>query len=413
MIEYENLSNINLESAAKEDWDVLVVGAGPAGSSAAFFLSKLGYKTLLIEAKKLPRAKPCGDGVGPRSVINLYKMGLKDWLENSGFYKTELLRLVSPFGAELISNPKLADFEVIHGYVISRSLLDYKLIELSVNNGASYLEGYPVTEVIKDEDDRAVGVKVGDSKAAKIKSKLVVVADGSNGKVSRMFGQSLNTVEAIGYRGYASNLDDQKHTASIIFTPQFPTGYVWIFPNAATKANIGLGTLGLKNGSDPLNLKKSFDLVFDDLLNPGAEIESKKLGGAMRMNFAKRPVWFKGVAFVGDACGLVSPINGEGISHAIESAQLLAKALEKKPKDNQSLDKGLMNYQKLLNDEFISYFRLGRLLVKLLAQPKRMHSLILKAQKDEELEYLCIGVMANTVHPKKLLNLKTIAKILV
>lgn len=132
----------------------------------------------------------------------------------------------------------------------------------------------------------------------------------------------------------------------------------------------------------------------------------------MRMNFAQRPAWYKGVAFVGDACGLVSPINGEGISHALESGELLAEAFAVKPKNITELNQRLVTYEKLLQAKFSSYFKLGRLLVKLLAQPKRLDKLILKAQKDEELKFLFIGVMANTVHPRHLLKLRPLLKIL-
>jgi len=76
-----SLANITITDAKKEKWEAVVVGAGPAGASAAYFLSKLGYKVLLIEAAKLPRPKACGDGIGPRAVAFLERLGLKNWLE--------------------------------------------------------------------------------------------------------------------------------------------------------------------------------------------------------------------------------------------------------------------------------------------------------------------------------------------
>lgn len=404
------LANINLKTAAQERWDVAIIGAGPAGSSAAYFLSQLGYKTLLIEAAKLPRAKACGDGLGPRAVAFLHRLGLKSWLTQNNFYRIENLRLVSATGAELISQPQTDNQQIMYGYVIPRPLVDLELVRKAVQAGTAYLEGYRVGNIIKNSQ-KAVGVFVDNGQPVEIKSQLTIVADGSSGKISRLFGPKVGAVQAVGYRGYAANLNDQKQTASIIFTSQFPAGYAWIFPTSPTKANVGLGTLGLPYlGSQ--GLKASFQSTFKAILNPEAILENSNLGATMRMNFGQRPAWLPGVAFVGDACGLVSPINGEGISHALESGQLLAQALQFKPKSDLALNTCLAKYQKLLNYHFNSYFKLGRLLVKLLAQPERLDKLIRKAQKDEELKFLFVGVMANTIHPKKLLKLRPLFKIL-
>ena len=406
-----SLANITVTDAKKEKWEAVVVGAGPAGASAAYFLSKLGYKVLLIEAAKLPRPKACGDGIGPRAVAFLERLGLKNWLEENNFYRIEHLRLVSASGAELISTPQTSDYEISYGYVIPRSVIDLKLVKQAIAAGSYYLEGYRATDVLK-EGQQISGVLLNNGQPLVIKSQLTVVADGSSGKVSRLFGAKVGQVQAVGYRGYALNLPDQKRTASIIFTSQFPAGYAWIFPTNATKANIGLGTLGLNKDRSSQGLKTAFNLTFKRLLNKEAVIENERLGATMRMNFAQRPAWFQGVAFVGDACGLVSPINGEGISHALESGELLAEAFAAKPKNSYELNKSLATYEKLLQQKFSGYFKLGRLLVKLLAQPKRLDKLILKAQNDAELKFLFIGIMANTVHPRHLLKLKPLLKVL-
>jgi len=406
-----SLANITITDAKKEKWEAVVVGAGPAGASAAYFLSKLGYKVLLIEAAKLPRPKACGDGIGPRAVAFLERLGLKNWLEENNFYRIEHLRLVSASGAELISTPQTSNYEISYGYVIPRSVIDLKLVKQAIAAGSYYLEGYRVTDVLK-EGQQISGVLLNNGQPLVIKSQLTVVADGSSGKVSRLFGAKVGQVQAVGYRGYALNLPDQKRTASIIFTSQFPAGYAWIFPTNATKANIGLGTLGLSKDRSSQGLKTAFNSTFKRLLNKEAVIENERLGATMRMNFAQRPAWFQGVAFVGDACGLVSPINGEGISHALESGELLAEAFAAKPKNSYELNKSLATYEKLLQQKFNGYFKLGRLLVKLLAQPKRLDKLILKAQNDAELKFLFIGIMANTVHPRHLLKLKPLLKVL-
>jgi flavin-dependent dehydrogenase len=132
----------------------------------------------------------------------------------------------------------------------------------------------------------------------------------------------------------------------------------------------------------------------------------------MRMDFGLRPIWRPGVAFIGDAAGLVSPINGEGISHAMESGQIVAEQIPDDFSDNAKLDRALVYYEKAMQRRFLSHFRWGRILEKVLGNPDRLNRLISEAQKDEYLRTILGGVFGNILHPCELIRFKSLMKII-
>src|SRR3990172_4798151 len=121
--------------------DAVVVGAGPAGAGAAFWLAGQGLDVLLLESKRLPRSKACGDGIGPRTVLALREMGLEPWLKAGNRHRIERFRIVSASGAAIASAAEPSLFPVSYGYVIKRDELDFKLTTWATNAGADLLEG--------------------------------------------------------------------------------------------------------------------------------------------------------------------------------------------------------------------------------------------------------------------------------
>lgn len=394
--------------------DAVIVGAGPAGSSVAYFLAKSGLDVWLLESKKLPRSKPCGDGIGPRAVLILHQMGLADWLKEKNFYRLDRMRLISQSGRSIVSETSGHNFPIPYGYVIRREIFDYRLVQQAVAAGANFLPDFRAESCLS-ENGRSTGVS-GNYKGnnAKIKARLVVVADGSTGSFSRQFNSNSVNSAAIAYRGYAHFTSELDRCANIYFSDRLPTGYGWVFPLSNRSANIGVGSLCLKNKG--VDLKQAFLDFVTDTVSPlplrEAKIEAPRHGSIMRMNFGRRPLVLPGIAFVGDAAGLVSPISGEGISHAMESSRLLAEVIEGKLRDRKTVDAGLRQYDREMRRKFTSYFRWGRLLGRLLSSHDRLDRLISKAEKDAYLAHLLTGVLSNTIHPRELGRLHTITRIL-
>lgn len=393
----------------KATYDVAVVGAGPAGSSAAYFLAKLGLDVCLLEAKNLPRDKVCGDGIGPRAVLMLQELGLADWLESNCF-RIDRLRVVSHRGTAVVGTAAATDFPVTHGYVVSRTIFDQKLVDQARAAGAQLFTGFTVSGAIQD-NSRVDGIRgVYDERPAEVRARLTVAADGSRGALSRTFGAGVFSSQAVGVRVYADGVQGVDGCANIFFLDTLPKGYGWIFPSSPSAANVGVGTLGLSKHSE-LKIREALaEFVERRDLSPlsmaGARIVGPAAGWVMRMNFGRRPVSRPGLAFVGDAAGLVSPINGEGISHALESSRMLAEVLDGRWKADRDLDAALRGYGRAMNRRFLSYFRWGRFLDRVLSKPERLDRLIRQAQKNQELAQVLLGVLSNTIHPRELGRLR-------
>ncbi len=397
--------------------DIAIIGGGPAGAGAAYYLAKHGHDVVVLEAKTLPRIKVCGDGIGPRAVLALREMGLESWLKESGGRRVEKLRIVASSGASITSIAEPDLFPIVYGYVVERRLFDQKLLDHAVDHGAFVTEDWQADSLI-EERGRYVGVRGRHhGEPTEVRARLIVVADGSKGKISRLFGAEISRSHAVGLRSYANGISGIDDCANIYFTRHFPKGYAWIFPTGDHSANIGVGILGLGDGSKGKSVHGAYDYFLKEQnLSPlslaNIETPTRPVGSVMRMNFGKRPVFKPGLAFVGDAAGLVSPINGEGISHAIESGKLLAKGLPEPLTSPAGVDQGLHQYDALMRERFLSFFRWGRLFDQVFGTPGNLDRAVRQAQKHEELRIILAGVLANTVAPKELMRWKMIRQML-
>jgi len=397
-----------------EKRDIVIVGAGPAGSSAAFFLSRLGLDVLLLEKNRMPRSKPCGDGIGPRAVLMLEEMGLSKWLNENHFFRIERMRLISQSGQTIISDTSGYDFPTPYGYVIRRDVFDKSLVDRAVEVGATFREGFKVKSFLFDRGRGFGVVGEADKEEVHISANLMILADGSTGSLSRRLVDIKKENQAIAYRGYADFNEELDNSVNIYFSDALPKGYGWIFPLSNKSANVGIGSLGMKK--DKIDLKGAFKDFIDTTKIPidlkKGKFSDEHQGSVMRMSFGNVPLHLPGIAIVGDAAGLVSPINGEGISHAMESSALLSRLLEGNTDSYTSIDKALGQYSRQMRKEYYSYFRWARMLGLLLSNHKRLNNLIRKAEHDETLAHSLTGVLSNTIHPREFRRLDILKRIL-
>jgi menaquinone-9 beta-reductase len=312
--------------------DVLVVGAGPAGSAAATWAARQGLEVTIIDKEKFPRDKPCGDGLTPRAINELNKLGLSDWL--SGRPKNLGLRAAG-FGQELLL-PWNGNSLPSYGSAAPRTELDQRVLQVATSAGAKLLEGYAATDVVL-ADQRIKTVKAEtENGIVEISANRVIIADGARSQLGRKLGRQWHrdTAYGVAARAYidSERSDDpwiSSHLELRGTQNEVLSGYGWIFPLGNGQVNIGVGTLATQKRPADLNLRALLNQYTQD------QRTSWKLSGELNSPWsALLPMGgaVSGVAgvnfmFIGDAAGCVNPLNGEGIDYGLETGRLAAEML--------------------------------------------------------------------------------------
>jgi menaquinone-9 beta-reductase len=375
--------------------DVLVVGAGPAGSAAAAWAARGGAEVVLADSAVFPRDKTCGDGLTPRAVGELQLLGLDDWLRAHavnqglrahGFGQTLLL----PWpGGSLPS----------WGSAVARTELDDHLRTTAIKAGATAVDGARAVDV-RREGGRIAGVVFKtDDGPVEIGCRHLVVADGVRSPLGKVLGREWHrdTVYGVAGRSYvASGMSDDPWISSHLElrdeAGKVLSGYGWIFPLGTGEVNIGVGTLATS--------KRPADLAVKPLMAQYAELrrEEFELSGELRMptsallpmggavtNVAG-PNW----ALIGDAAACVNPLNGEGIDYGLETGRLVADMIAEG-------DDLATAWPALLRDHYGEAFSIARRLAGLVTIPHLLATLGPAGMRSDWLMTLALRWMGNLV----------------
>ncbi|WP_405134545.1 geranylgeranyl reductase family protein [Nocardia sp. NBC_01388] len=313
--------------------DVLVVGAGPAGSAAAAWAAQAGRDVLLTDSAVFPRDKTCGDGLTPRATAELEHLGLGDWLRAHTVNRG--LRMAG-FGREALLPWPGGSFPA-YGSAVPRTELDDKLRETAVKFGARMVQGAKVVEVARD-GDRVTGVTVKtDSGLQAVSCKVLIVADGVRSPVGKLLGRTWHREYAYGTaaRAYikSERSDDPWITSHLELrdaNDELVPGYGWVFPLGNGEVNIGVGSLATEKRPSHISLKPLLQhYVSQRRTEWGFEGEARAVASALLpMGGAVSNVAGCNWALVGDAAGCVNPLNGEGIDYGLEGGHMLAELLD-------------------------------------------------------------------------------------
>lgn len=306
----------------KDRYDVLVIGAGPAGSIAARTAAEKGLDVLLIEKRQeIGDPVRCAEGVNKaylKKHVEIDKRWVCADLKASHIY--------APDGTRIVMAEEIAGGEV--GYVLERKVFDRALAEQAADAGAEVRVKTRATGLII-EDDFVKGARLMHlGKTQDVRASIVIGADGVESKVGRWAGidTSLKPIDietCVQYLIAGANID-QEYCEFYIGNEIAPGGYVWIFPKGAGKANVGIGILGNKTGKfkprpvDYLNrfLEQKF---------PDARIVEMIFGG-VPVSGSIEKTSTNGLMLIGDAARQSDPITGGGILNAMDAGKLAGEA---------------------------------------------------------------------------------------
>jgi geranylgeranyl reductase family protein len=338
------------------DADVIVVGAGPAGATAACDLARRNRRVVLVDREAFPRVKTCGDGVPPGSIEILNQLGLGDALGDAGFYPIGGIRIGSPAGItwEATFRPKRPGLRFV---VAPRERFDAIIQRGAVDNGAEFVRA-DVRDLIV-EGGAVKGILAGiDGTTVQLRSRVVIGADGATSVVRRRLkpgGKLPPERRAVAIRGYVDGIETLPHKVEFYFTRALRPGYGWIFPVGPDRANVGVYTRvdRLKQGGAGLEALLNDFLrtnAVRDRLHPGY---NKTMVSAWQLPCgADRPESnvFDGALLVGDAAALVDPLTGEGIHNALVSARIAADVVDEALDSQDCSSRALSAYDRRRED---------------------------------------------------------------
>ncbi len=339
----------------KNNYDVIIVGAGPAGSTCALLLAKQKRKVLLIDKSVFPRDKVCGDAVSGKSINTIRELGLLEELSKQEHGVVEGVKLVAPNSNEVVVPFRKANGLDCAGYCVKRKTTDYLLSKkIKEHKSITFLQGVSVLKLIKNEQDIVIGVETqhNDNKQTYY-AKVVVGADGSGSVVSREVGNKPNPPEHLymGVRAYYDNVEGLEKNIELFFIDDVLPGYLWIFPIGDKKANVGLGILA----SDMKKRKIHPNTLLENAIKNSDKLK-KRFSKATRdgnigawtipLGSYKKKLCGNGWVLIGDSASLVDPFSGEGFGNATSSAKFCAQTIndifasenEKSKNDNNESD---------------------------------------------------------------------------
>ena len=383
--------------------DVRVVGAGPGGSAAAYHLARHGADVLMVDRARFPREKVCGDGLTPRGVAALQRMGIDP--RGPGFTPVEGIRSYGLNGVVVEMRwPLLRGLPPL-GAVRTRLDLDHLLAERAVGAGARFLQEAEATAPILDGSWVTGAILHRDGEVTRVRARYVVAADGAASRFAARAGVVRDRTRPMGIaarRYYRLPRPQQRYLETFLNLRDERTGgllpgYGWIFPLGDGLVNVGAGLLNTFRRFREISARGILDCFLAEVPPEWGMDEEHAVGpvlsGPIPMAINRRPVALPGMLLVGDAGGVTNPFNGEGIAYAIETAELAAELIADALARNRPAVAQM--YPVLLRERYARYYFIGRQWVKMLGHPRFMRFAVQHGFPRERLMRFALSFMAN------------------
>lgn len=410
-----------MSGAPALDADVIVVGAGPAGSATAFFLASQGVDVLLLDRAAFPRDKICSEYLSPQASRILQAMGALERVEAAGAARLSGMMVRAPSGlsfrGRFVGTHGFRGFRD-NGLALRRTILDPLLLERATAAGARVREQARVVDVTRDEAGRATGVVVADAagERASLRAKLVVGADGLRSVVSRRLGLARRSrwpsrIALVSHHSGVAGMGDvgEMHVDR--------EGYFGLAPVGGGVINVAL-VVPIARAKDIAGAREEF---FEEWIDDRPHLR-ERFAGARRVTpvratgpfaSAVRRAWAPGAAVVGDAADFFDPFTGEGIYTALRGGEMLSSfVLESLAAPTGNANAPLAAYDSARRAEFGGKWRLERLVGAAVAFPQMMNRAVRVLSRRQDLADLFVGAAGDFVPPREVLRLSNLGLLL-
>lgn len=372
-------------------FDVIIVGAGPAGATSALCAADKGLSVALIDKAIFPRDKVCGDGLTKDVTDQLPKIPGLSWER----FESNKNRITSKGARVHLTSGEHVDItyksekpsELLH--VMPRLDFDnYLFSACQEKEQIRIFQGENVKTAERVDDLWFVQLK-----GQVLESHVLFVANGANSSLKRsLFPEKLDKrYHAAAVRAYFDGVEglDENGLMEFYLPSRVRCGYFWIFPLPDGKANVGLGVQSQVVSKEGINVKKEFEIALathplkDRFKNakPISEVE----GFGLPLGGRRKPISGEGFLLLGDAANLIDPVTGEGIANAIRSGRFAADQLERILSTKDYSAASTKQYDKMIYKAVFLELKLSSIFQKLLGKRKMMNWILPKIVKDSYL----------------------------
>ena len=406
-------------SSSPVEYDVLVAGAGPAGSATATLLARAGFSVLVVDRASFPRDKACAEYMSPEAVRILARLGVLEVLERSGAFPLEGMKVLGPRGST--AHGKFAGAGAPFrstGLSISRRVLDNELLAAARASGADVLERTSVEELLQEAGIVAGAVvRDGGSQQRRcLRARLTIGADGLRSIIARRIGSRRHgAARRMAFVAHVAGVADMSASAELHFRDH---SYIGLNQIEHGRTNVALVVPAERASA----ARAGLDRFFDATLREFPEVyERVHAGAVVRPILATGPFAIRssaviapGVMLVGDAADFFDPATGDGIYSGLRGAELLAvTAADALRRPGAVTADRLVEYVRSRHRVFAGKWLLERVLDQALKFPRLFDHAVSRLGRRPWMADTAIGFAGGSVPPREVLNLGFLARMLV
>lgn len=386
-------------------YDVIIVGGGPAGATAALYAKRLGLKSIIVDKAIFPRDKICGDALSGKSVRILNELNLIDEVEKLDGSVINRITFGSPNNKkfDVYLSGSETNNHITKGFVIPRKIFDNFLFQ-EAKNVTDVKEGFTVKDLLF-ENGFVTGIS-GENQSGEteiIKAPVVLGCDGYNSIVARKLKLYEMDMEntSVAIRCYYEGVKGLSDQIELHFVKEVNPGYIWLFPAGDGKANIGIGLSKSDAKKEKRTLREILDEItksdyFKDRFSDAKQLE-KPVGWNLPLGSIHRKNHGDGFMLLGDAAGLIDPFTGEGIGNAMVSGKYAMETIAKCKNNKDFSEKALSEYDTILWDEIGKELKTSTKLQQLARSRFLLNFVINRAARNEEVQNIISGMLSNEI----------------